>query len=114
MAFPNINQPPFTEYAEWVEQQDELGLEAFGPRIASKTSVYAEWHSTGQQQGALAYKAAMAQLVSFQLEPDEHFECARRVGSQPTPLEAKPVVDPDLRFAADMMCDKYHASQEDS
>ena len=90
-----------------MEQQADLGDEAFGPRIATKRSTYAERHSTGQQQGAFTHKAAMAQLVSFQLSKDEHFLRAKEVGSQPTPLETTPVVDPDLRFAAEQMCIHY-------
>ena len=112
MQFPFIediiNQPPFTSYPEWVEAQAELGDEAFGPKIASKGSVYAERHSTGQQQGAFTHRAAMAQLISFQLNPDQHFSEARHAGSHPTPLEATPVADADLRFAADMMCTHYN------
>ena len=103
-----INHSQFTDYYEWVEAQPEPGDEAYGPRITTKTAIFVERHSTGQQQGAFTHKSALPQLISFQLKPNQHFAKAKQVGSQPTPLEIQPVVDADLRFAADMMCERYN------
>ena len=54
----------------------------------------------GQQVGAINHRAALAPLLPFHLQPDQHFERALQLSVQPLPTEGLPTLDDDLRFAA--------------
>ena len=54
----------------------------------------------GQQVGAINHRAALAPLLPFHLQPDQHFEQALQLSMQPLPTEGLPILDDDLRFAA--------------
>ena len=57
--------------------------------------------ATGQQQGAMAHKAALPPVVSHGLSEDEHFEAALQAAANALPMEAPPVMDDDLHYAAE-------------
>ena len=95
-----INAPPFSCYAEW---RHEMELEMTGPWGPVDTSGKLRFGvrvADGVQQGALSHKAALPQLVSYGLPPDEHFQASLEVASQPLPTEQEPMLDDDLHFAA--------------
>ena len=50
----------------------------------------------GQQVGAITHRAALAPLLPFQLQPDQHFERAMELSLHPLPTEGLPVLDDDL------------------
>ena len=95
-----INSPPFSSYADW---RYEMQLDMTGPWGPADTSGKLRFGvrvADGAQQGALAHKAALPQLVSFGLSPDEHFHASMRVASSPLPTEQEPMMDDDLHYAA--------------
>ena len=53
--------------------------------------------------GPFTSRQACPQLVSFGLTVDEHYESARVVAANPTPLEVPIALDQDLTFAANYM-----------
>ena len=95
-----VNSAPFTTYFDWRQAQ---GLEwdgPLGPVNASKTARLRQRHAEGQQAGALSQKAALPPLISFGLDPDEHFSRALQLGQTPLPTERMPLLDDDLWFAS--------------
>ena len=86
----------FHQYREW---RAEAGMSvdgALGPTHLDRCGLYACRVGAGRQQGALAHKAALPPVVSFGLEPDDHFAASLKASSQPSPLEGFLSLDDDI------------------
>ena len=99
-----INAPPFTCYAEWRLEQDIDMTGPWGPVDVSGKLRFGTRVADGVQQGALAHKASMPQLVSYRLPPDQHFQASLDAASHHLPTEEEPMLDDDLRYAAQATC----------
>ena len=95
-----VNSAPFTTYFDWRQARDLEWDGPLGPVNASKIARLRQRHAEGQQAGALSQKAALPPLISFGLEPDEHFSRCLQVGQIPLPTERMPLLDDDLWFAS--------------
>ena len=95
-----LAQHPFSTYREWRKQTGRDMEGPWGPTRVPKGARFAMRTALGQQQGAFNQKAALPQLVSFQLDKDTHYRDAVRVGGNPTPLESQPCPDEDVEYAA--------------
>jgi len=102
-----INAAPFTSYVEWREARGLHTGGPLGPARVTRSDNRAFRASGGQQIGAYSHKAALSPLVSFGLNPDEHYHASLKAGSVPSPLESQGTHDEDLLFAAEMT--KQHA-----
>ncbi|CAJ1454202.1 unnamed protein product [Effrenium voratum] len=110
---PNCGWTPsliFVQDAKLYPPEFTLGLKAW-PMIEDLLQhkifhQYREWRlqagmPVDRQQGALAHKAALPPVVSFGLEPDDHFAASLKASSQPSPLEGFLTLDDDIHFAAE-------------
>lgn len=77
-----VNQSPMIDFPAWLSKQD------------------IDWDSTLGQAGAHSGRAALPPLLSFGLNPDEHFTQTRSRAKLPLPTEGLPLLDLDLQFAA--------------
>ena len=73
---------------------------SYNPVLAAPSVRQKMRTAEGQQVGAINHRAALAPLLPFQLQPDQHFESALELSVQPLPTEVLPILDDDLRFAA--------------
>lgn len=94
-----INQPPFTCYLEWRASNDLSWDGPLNPCLTSGPTRLALRMAEGKQAGALNQRTALPPLLSFGLDPDQHFALALQRARVPLPTEALPVLDDDLRFA---------------
>ena len=95
-----VNQYPLDLYVRWRHQQG-LDMEGSCNPVLAAPSVRQKMRTAeGQQVGAINHRAALAPLLPFQLQPDQHFESALKLSLQPLPTEGLPILDDDLRFAA--------------
>ena len=95
-----VNQHPLDLYTRWRHQQG-LDMEGSWNPVLAAPSVRQKMRTAeGQQVGAINHRAALAPLLPFHLQPDQHFERALQLSVQPLPTEGLPVLDDDLRFAA--------------
>ena len=72
------------------------------PHLAQASTRLKQRHSDRQQAGAHSHRAALPPLLSYGLDPDDHFYQTRVRAQQPLPTEQLPVLDMDLRFAASL------------
>ena len=94
-----VNQHPLDLYIRWRHQQG-LDMEvSYNPVLAAPSVRQKMRTAEGQQVGAINHRAALAPLLPFQLQPDQHFESALELSVQ-LPTEVLPILDDDLRFAA--------------
>ena len=68
-------------------------------KIATRAAKGAE----GVQLCAFSHKAAQPPIVSFGLDPDQHFASSMQIAKGTLPSEKAVMVDEDLKFAASMM-----------
>ena len=105
-SFPMIedilNQPPFTAYSQWLYEADLDWDIPLVPHLAQASTRLKQRHSDRQQAGAHSHRAALPPLLSYGLDPDDHFYQTRVRAQQPLPTEQLPVLDMDLRFAASL------------
>ena len=95
-----VNQHPLDLYIRWRHQQG-LDMEGSWNPVLAVPSVRQKMRTAeGQQVGAINHRAALAPLLPFHLQPDQHFERALQLSVQPLPTEGLPLLDDDLRFAA--------------
>ena len=95
-----VNQHPLDLYVRWRHQQG-LDMEGSCNPVLAAPSVRQKMRTAdGQQVGAINHRAALAPLLPFHLQPDQHFEQALQLSMQPLPTEGLPILDDDLRFAA--------------
>ena len=73
---------------------------SFNPILAAPSVRQKMRTAEGQQVGAINHRAALAPLLPFQIQPDQHFEMSLQLSMQPLPTEGLPILDEDLRFAA--------------
>lgn len=96
-----IHSPPFSTYQAWLAERGETWdgplVPLFGVR--SHPADVARI-GDGCQVGAMTHHAAPPPLLSFNLEPDEHFRLALQRAQQPLPHDDIPVTDMDLQFVA--------------
>jgi hypothetical protein len=94
-----VNQYPLDLYVRWRHQQG-LDMEGSCNPVLAAPSVRQKMRTAeGQQVGAINHRAALAPLLPFHLQPDQHFESALQLSMQPLPTEGLPILDDDLRFA---------------
>ncbi|CAE7812806.1 unnamed protein product [Symbiodinium sp. CCMP2592] len=84
--------------AEWLEGVTFPALRAY---FGSPVGPYIFQRAAGQQAGALSQRAALPPLLSFGLSEEDHFCHSLARLHEPVPTEREPILDPDLRFAAD-------------
>ena len=97
-----VNNPVFRAYPEWLQERGALWDGPLGPSMAPAAVRLAQRTSEGQQAGAFSQRASLPPLLSYGLEPDDHFVQARALSQQPLPTENLAVLDTDLHFAAFM------------
>lgn len=95
-----INQHPFSCFPEWLAANDLDWDRPLGPHNASRSTLLVQRHADGQQAGAHSHRAAIPPLLPFGLTPDDHFRTSCRLAQQALPIEAAPILDQDLQFAA--------------
>ena len=95
-----VNNPVFRAYPEWLQERGAVWDGPLGPFMAPAAVRLAQRTSEGQQAGAYSQRASLPPLLSYGLEPDEHFVQARALSQQPLPTENLAVLDADLHFAA--------------
>ena len=95
-----VNNPVFRAYPEWLQERGAVWDGPLGPSMAPAAVRLAQRTSEGQQAGAYSQRASLPPLLSYGLEPDEHFVQARALSQQPLPTENLTVLDADLHFAA--------------
>ena len=95
-----INQHPLDLYLRWRYHQGAEMEGSFNPVLASPSIRQKMRTSEGQQVGAINHRAALAPLLPFHLDPDQHFARALDLSVQPLPTEGLPVLDDDLKFSA--------------
>ena len=98
-----INQPPFTNFPQWLRHQGLRWDGPLVPMLASPQQRLLARAAEGQQAGALSGKAACPPLHPFGLSCDEHFARSLARADCPLPTEQPPLMDLDLQFAADAM-----------
>ena len=95
-----VNQYPLDLFVRWRHQQG-LDMEGSCNPVLAAPSVRQKMRTAeGQQVGAINHRAALAPLLPFHLQPDQHFEQALQLSLQQLPTEGLPILDEDLRFAA--------------
>ena len=95
-----INQPPFTNFPQWLRHQGLRWDGPLVPMLASPQQRLLARAAEGQQAGALSGKPP---LHPFGLSCDEHFARSLARADCPLPTEQPPLMDLDLQFAADAM-----------
>ncbi|CAE7815841.1 unnamed protein product [Symbiodinium sp. CCMP2592] len=95
-----INAPPFDLYTRWLRDSGADWTGPCGPALAPQSARIFQ-RAAGQQAGALSQRAALPPLLSFGLSEEDHFCHALARLHEPVPTEREPILDPDLRFAAD-------------
>ena len=90
-----INSPPF--YPAWLAERGESWDGPLVPHLARGQMARI---GDGCQVGGMTHPAALPPLLSFNLEPDEHFRRALERAQQPLPHEDIPVTDLDLQVVA--------------
>ena len=98
-----VNTSPFVDYANWKQAKGEILGQQQPPQLIGKSTTRKARGGQGIQIGAFAHKAAVPPVVSFGLQPDEHFKETRSVAAKPLPNERPCTTDPDLSYAAEMM-----------
>ena len=91
-----INQPPFTCYLEWRANNDLSWDGPLNPCLTSGPTGLALRMAEGKQAGAMNQRTALPPLLSFGLDPDQHFALALQRARVPLPTEALPVLDGGL------------------
>ena len=85
-----VNQHPLDLYVRWRHQQG-LDMEGSCNPVLAAPSVRQKMRTAeGQQVGAINHRAALAPLLPFHLQPDQHFERALEISLQPLPTEGLP------------------------
>ena len=74
------------------------------PKPSSAASDVYKRQGMGVQYSTFSRKGAQSPLVSFGLEPDQHFDDARISASGPMPFECTIEPDDDITYVAHMMC----------
>ena len=97
-----MNQSSFRDFVSWREQYDLKSDGPLGPHLAGTALCQRQRNAEGQQAGALSHKAALPPLLSYGLEPDEHYRPACIHSQAPIPTEQQPLVDDDLWFFAEL------------
>ena len=96
-----VNSPPFTVYADYLEEQ---GLEAdgpLGPTIMTAYGTAARRASEGDQKGHFFAARALPQVVPLGASPDEHFRVATEYAKDGRfPLDEGLAAEQDLQCAA--------------
>ncbi|CAE7396468.1 unnamed protein product [Symbiodinium sp. CCMP2592] len=95
-----INAPPFDLYTRWLRDSGADWTGPCGPTLAPQSARIFQ-RAAGQQAGALSQRAALPPLLSFGLSEVDHFCHSLARLHEPVPTEREPILDPDLRFAAD-------------
>ncbi|CAE7538614.1 unnamed protein product [Symbiodinium sp. CCMP2592] len=95
-----INAPPFDLYTRWLRDSGADWTGPCGPTLAPQSARIFQ-RAAGQQAGALSQRAALPPLLSFGLSEEDHFCHSLARLHEPVPTEREPILDPDLRFAAD-------------
>ena len=99
-----VNSAPFTSFQEYLERCGLDGQTDTGPMWASELPKGPKWAATGDQKGAFFSKEAVEQLVPLGLDFEQHFMEAQECWKgKPFPMDSPPVIDWDLRFAANEM-----------
>ncbi|CAE7363164.1 unnamed protein product, partial [Symbiodinium sp. CCMP2592] len=95
-----INAPPFDLFTRWLRDSGADWTGPCGPTLAPQSARIFQ-RAAGQQAGALSQRAALPPLLSFGLSEEDHFCHSLARLHEPVPTEREPILDPDLRFAAD-------------
>ena len=96
-----LHRPTFGAFWEWLADAGGDVDGPQGPLLASARD--RAWRSAAQdvQRGTLMSRLAIDPLISFGLSRDEHFEQVQALAVPGCfPMDARPVCDQDLRFAA--------------
>ena len=101
-----VNASPFVDYADWKQAKGEILGQHHPPQWVGRSTARKARGGQGIQIGAFSHKAAVPPVVSFGLQPDEHFRETRRVAAKPLPNERPCATDPDLSYVAEMMVSK--------
>ena len=80
--------------------------------MPTRAATYSTRASLGNQLGATTQRAAIPQLVSFQLSPDKHLQQALGIGGKPTPVEKVQTFEEGLRLAAHIMVGRRRDLQQ--
>ena len=97
-----LNQSPLTDFPAWLSSQGLDWDTPLGPAAFQGASRLRQRHADRQQAGAHSGRAALPPLLSFGLDPDEHFSRTWYRSQQPLPTEGLPLLDLDLQFAASL------------
>ena len=97
-----VNLPAFNRYAEWAEQRSKPPGRSSPPSHVEKVASQARG-AEGVQMRAFSHRAALPPIVSFGLDPDQHFDRSMRLADGILPSEKAIMMDEDLKFAAFMM-----------
>ena len=96
-----INAAPFNAFPVKLRNRRYETDGPLGPHLADAQVRQTLRTAEGQQVGALNQRAALPPLLSYDLNPDEHFTQALARGRDLLPTELPAVLDLDLAFAAD-------------
>ena len=98
-----VNTSPFVDYANWKQARGDILGEQQPPQWIGKSTARKARGGQGVQIGAFAHKAAVPPVVSFGLQPDDHFSETKKVAAKLLPNERPCATDPDLAYVAEMM-----------
>lgn len=82
-------------FPEWISAHDGDWDGPLGPHLADPATWLSMRSADRKQAGALTQP-----LLSYGLDPDQHFQAALARGQFPLPTGQPPVMDLDLQFAA--------------
>ena len=82
-----VNRFPFCDYVEWRDSRDLDNTGPQGPALVNAADNRLGRISEGLQSAAFSKKGALPPIVSFGLDPDEHFNASLHKASMPSPFE---------------------------